>query len=193
MMNIIPGLTQIPNISYQYNLDTFLLQFQTNIRAREQSDHATFKSCIIALLAAYIFYAGVNWAATQLANHHLKQDWVDTITVYESLLLLSEAAISTLLSLLFMAVALINIVFSSLIAYEQATMFYQEWRHKEESMRVERYLAIKNRPLSDFIDESQVKVELTYPRQVTRRNKFVIMLILLGINTILCIIPVQTT
>ena len=34
---------------------------------------------------------------------------------------------------------------------------------------------------------------MTYRRQVTRRNKFIIMLILLSINTILCIIPVSTT
>ena len=90
--------------------------------------------------------------------------FIDKITVYESLLLLSSNIISMILTLLFIAVALMNVVFTSLITYEQATMFYQEWRHKEESMRVERYLAIKDRPLSDFIDESQVRVELTYPR-----------------------------
>lgn len=73
-------------------------------------------------------------------------------------------------------------------------MLYQEWKHKEESVRVERYLAIKARPLSGFfLDESQVKVELTYPRDVTRRGKCIIITVLLSFNTAICMIPFPTT
>ena len=113
--------------------------------------------------------------------------------VYESLQFLSYPAIGITLTVVFVIQALTNVVFTTFIAYEQITLLYQEWRYKEESMRVERYLAIKDRPLSGlFLEESQVKVELTYPRDM-RKGKIVIMVLLLSLNTIICMIPYPTT
>ena len=42
-------------------------------------------------------------------------------------------------------------------------MFYQELLHKEESMRVERFLKIKDRPVSGitFVEQRELKVEFT--------------------------------
>jgi hypothetical protein len=68
--------------------------------------------------------------------------------VYESILFWSNGWICICLAILFLAIAILNVVFTSFIAYEQIMMFMQEFRHKEESVRVERYLAIKDRPLS---------------------------------------------
>ena len=74
-------------------------------------------------------------------------------------------------------------------------MFQKELRKKEESMRVQRYLTLKDRPLSGFyLDESQLKVELTYPDdEGNRKVRFWTILILLIINAGICMIPASTT
>ena len=107
---------------------------------------------------------------------------------------MSTTPISIALTIMFVINALTNVVFTSFVAYEQITMFYQELRNKEESMRVERYLAIKDRPLSGFfLNESQLRVELTYPSDVMRKGKTVTMIVLLVLNTIIVMIPFPST
>ena len=64
------ALTQIPNLSAQYNFDTFLIQFQTKIKERESGDRETLKSCVIALVLAFIFYTVVNIVAQNLVLYH---------------------------------------------------------------------------------------------------------------------------
>ena len=72
-------------------------------------------------------------------------------------------------------------------------MFRKELGSREESMRVQRFLALKDRPLS-YLEESQLKVELTYPedREYRKARLWTIFIILL-VNVILCMIPVSTT
>lgn len=151
----------------------------------------------MALFGAFIFYCFINWAASYMMiqyqqNKPQLDDLVKRVMVYESLIFLSPRAISIMLSLVCVINAITNVVFTSFIAYEQIMMFYRELRHKEESMRLERFLTLKDRPLI-YIDESQVKVELAYPDEVTRKGKFTTMVLLLSINTIICMIPLQTT
>ena len=139
----ISSLTQLPNFSAQYNFDTFLIQFQTKIRTRESSDWDTFKSCVIALGMAFIFYLVINFEASKMiVKHNLKDDpdTVHRIMVYESLLLWPSKPLSISLTIIFFFTALLNVVFTTFITYEQVTMLIQELRHKEESIRVERYL-----------------------------------------------------
>ena len=125
-------------------------------------------------------------------HYNPKDELVKKVMVYESLIFLAPRAISIILSLVCVIIAIINVIFNSFIAYEQIMMFYRELRHKEESIRLERFLTLKDRPLI-YMDESQIKVELTYPQEVTRKGKITTMVILLSINTILCMIPLHTT
>ena len=97
-----------------------------------------------------------------------------------------------MLTVLFFILSVLNVVFTTFIAYEQITMFYKELLHNDESKRVERFLALKDRPLS-MLDESQLKVELTYPNDPTQRGRFFTILILLTCNTGLCMLPYSTT
>ena len=62
-------------------------------------------------------------------------------------------------------------------------------------MRVERYLALKDRPLSGiYLDESQLKVELTYPDdENNRRQHFWTIFALLLMNAFFCMVPAGTT
>ena len=115
--------------------------------------------------------------------------------VYESLLLWPERWFSILLTVLFFFIALLNVVFTSFIAYEQITMFQKELRSKEESMRVQRFLTLKDRPLSGFyLDESQLKVELTYPDDKdNRKEHFWTIFILLVVNACISMIPGEST
>ena len=115
---------------------------------------------------AFVFYCVINVTATNIVItnkvegvHHI----MSKITVCESMLLWPDPAIAICLAVLFFLLALINIVFTSFIAYEQITMFYQEIRHKEESMRVERFLKIKDRPRIglSFVEQRELKVEFT--------------------------------
>ena len=114
--------------------------------------------------------------------------------VYESLLLWPQAWISVLLSGLFFVVGLINVVFTLVIVYEQITMFQKEVRKKEESMRVQRFLTLKDRPLSGmYLDESQLKVELTYPgERRNRKLRFWTLFVLLLVNVVISMIPVSS-
>ena len=117
------------------------------------------------------FYTIVNAAAAHWINVDipgtLEKDH-DVITsgtmVYESLLLWSNFWVCISLTVLFVCIAVLNIIFTTYIAYEQCTMLQKELRHKYESIRVQRYLQIKNRPLKGYyLDEKNNKVELTYP------------------------------
>lgn len=62
-------------------------------------------------------------------------------------------------------------------------------------MRVERFLALKDRPLSGiYLDESQLKVELTYPDDVKNRKvHFWTIFSLLLVNAFICMVPASTT
>lgn len=59
-------------------------------------------------------------------------------------------------------------------------------------MRVERYLAIKDRPLTGMEDRELV-VELTYPNDVTTSGKYITVAILLTLNAAICSIPYSLT
>ena len=123
----IATLTQIPNLSAQYNFDTFLVQFQTQIREREFSDRKTLISCIIALVMAFIFYCVINVTATNMVDNHMiegEPHILNKLTVCESMLLWPDPIIAISLATIFFLIALVNIVFTSFIAYEQITMFY---------------------------------------------------------------------
>lgn len=70
----------------------------------------------------------MNYVSAHLVIHHSLKDsnenlLVDQIMVYESLLLWTPAWTSILLTVLFVFVALLNVVFTAFIAYEQVTMF----------------------------------------------------------------------
>ena len=69
-LHAISTLTQIPNISAQYNFDTFLIQFHAKIRTKESGVRETLKSCIIALVWAFFFYLTVNIIATHIVTEH---------------------------------------------------------------------------------------------------------------------------
>ena len=114
--------------------------------------------------------------------------------VYESLLLWPQAWISILLSILFFVVGPINVVFTLVIVYEQITMFQKEVRNKDESMRVQRFLTLKDRPLSGmYLDESQLKVELTYPgERRNRKVRFWTLFVLLLVNVVISMIPMSS-
>ena len=72
-------------------------------------------------------------------------------------------------------------------------MFINECRYKEESMRVERFLAIKNRPLGGYyFDSSQIKVDLSYPDNVhSKKGKFITILILMFVNLLFVLLPIS--
>ena len=114
--------------------------------------------------------------------------------VYESLLLWPQASISVLLAILFFVVGLINVVFTLVIVYEQITMFQKEVRKKDESMRVQRFLTLKDRPLSGiYLDESQLRVELTYPgERGNHKGRFWTLFTLLLVNVVISMIPMST-
>ena len=118
---ILSTLNQIPTLSAQYNLDTFLIQFQTKIRSRESSDVETLKSCIIALCMAFVFYMTMNIVSTHMVLRHSfigGEVLVTQITIYESLLLWPTPIISVSLTILFFVMSIINVIFTSFIAYE---------------------------------------------------------------------------
>ena len=62
-------------------------------------------------------------------------------------------------------------------------------------MRVQRFLTLKDRPLSGlYLDENQLKVELTYPNaHETKKEHYWTVLLLLIINALICIVPASTT
>ena len=72
-------------------------------------------------------------------------------------------------------------------------MFIRECRYKEESMRVERFLAIKNRPLGGYyFDTSQIKVDLSYPDGVhSRKGRIITVLILMFVNLLFVLLPIS--
>ena len=70
-------------------------------------------------------------------------DYSALVEVFESLILWPEPWVAITLAALIISSALLNIIFTSFIAYEQVTMLHRELRFKDESMRVERYLKIK--------------------------------------------------
>ena len=87
---------------------------------------------------AFFFYITVNIAATHTVKAHdgLDNDEIDRVEVYESLLLGSNAWLSGCLAGLYYILAIINVTFTSFVAFEQLSMFYKELLHKEESIRV---------------------------------------------------------
>ena len=68
--------------------------------------------------------------------------------VYEVLILYPGHAVSISLTVLFFVIAVLNIIFTSFIAQEQISMCLQEWRFKAESVKVEKYLTLKDKVLS---------------------------------------------
>ena len=87
---------------------------------------------------AFFFYLTVNMAATHMVQAHegLDRGEIDRVEVYESLLLGSNAWLSGCLASLFYILAIINVTFTSFVAFEQISMLYKELLHKEESIRV---------------------------------------------------------
>ena len=143
---------------------------------------------------AFIFYCVINVTATNMVITHMidgEPNLLNKITVCESMLLWPDPVIAISLATIFFLLALLNIVFTSFIAYEQITMFYQELRHKEESMRVERFLKIKDRPLNglSFVEQRELKVEFTRSNKVTPRGRMLIIVILLLSNTAISMVP----
>ena len=91
---------------------------------------------------AFIFYCVINVTATNMVfNHKIEAHYylLNKLTVCDSMLLWLDPAIAIRLAVVFFNFALQNIVLTSFIAYEQITIFFQELRHKEESMHVERF------------------------------------------------------
>ena len=87
---------------------------------------------------AFFFYLTVNIAATHTVTAHSGSEHgeIDRVEVYESLLLGTNAWLSFCLASLFYILAIINVTFTSFVAFEQISMFYKELLQKEESIRV---------------------------------------------------------
>lgn len=119
---------------------------------------------------------------------------VNLIMVYESLLLWPPAWISVSLAIVFFFVAFFNVVFTSFIAYEQLTMFYRELFYKEESIRLTRFLKLKDRPLlSKHGTLSNRKIELSYTLENSSKGKTITISVLMLTNLILSEIPYMMT
>ena len=76
---------------------------------------------------AFIFYCVINVTATNMVVTHMiegEPNLLNKITVCESMLLWPDPIIAISLATIFFLIALVNIVFTSFIAYEQITMFY---------------------------------------------------------------------
>jgi hypothetical protein len=68
--------------------------------------------------------------------------------VYEVLIFYPNKYIAYSLSAVFVAISVLNVIFTSFIAQEQILMCYKEWCHKSESFKVEKYLTLKDKVLS---------------------------------------------
>lgn len=71
---------------------------------------------------AFVFYTCVNFAASHMAQHHdpstSSKVLVSQVMVYEVLLLWSSNWICVCLTFLFLTIAILNVIFTSFIAYE---------------------------------------------------------------------------
>ena len=112
--------------------------------------------------------------------------------VYESLLLGSNAWLSGCLASLFYILAIINVTFTSFVAFEQISMFYKELLHKEESIRVQRFLTIKNRPIK-HIEQKEIRVTAAHEDPNSKAPKRWIIAILMFANALLCMSSAATT
>ena len=69
-------------------------------------------------------------------------------------------------------------------------MFYKELLYKEESIRVQRFLTLKSRPLSGlYLDEKELKLELTYQSEESNKSRFITITVILLLNALFCCIP----
>lgn len=71
---------------------------------------------------AFVFYTCVNFSASHMALHHdpsaQSMVLVSQVMVYEVLLLWSSNWVCVCLTVLFLAIAILNVIFTSFIAYE---------------------------------------------------------------------------
>ena len=104
--------------------------------------------------------------------------------VYESLLLWPAAWASLTFAILFFFIALINVVFTSFVAYEQISMLYREFWYKEESMRVERFLKIKDRFWQSQVT-ADLNIELDFYGATTKWPRVLIISGLITLNALL--------
>lgn len=103
-------------------------------------------SCIKALVMAFVFYVTINVVTTiNVNNSPLGDIDPNRLTIYEGILLWSNQYACTALSVLFCSLALLNVPFSCFICFEQVMILYRELASKAESIRVEKYLTLRNR------------------------------------------------
>ena len=113
-------------------------------------------------------------------------DVINRILVYESLLFWPDQWLSITLGVFFFFLALLNVVFTAQIASEQIGFLCGELFRQAESCRVERFLAIKDRP------GVRDNLELTY-EDASQKGRVITIVLLLCLNMGLCMIKASTT
>ena len=132
---------------------------------------------------AFVFYVGINLVTTELFKNYVVPG-IDprNVTVYEGMLLWSNKYISCGLTMLFTLLALLNVPFSTFIGFEQVMMLLREFFYKSESIRVQKYVTLKNRTTTEFCTSKPELKRQDYSKEA----RYIIISLILLLNIGLC-------
>lgn len=112
---------------------------------------------------------------------------IDQVTVYESLLLWSNTWLSLSTALVLFLIAVINVIFTSFVATEQIQILYNEMRYKSESVRLEKFLRVKDRLM--LKNEDCCVIQVPYLENCWRKSRVITIVALLVVSALLSCMP----
>ena len=149
---------------------------------------------MFAIIGAFCYYLVFN----SVASHEVIQydkDLKDEMSVYEGMLLLTAPWVSILLGATLYLIALVNIVFTTLIAVEQIFILFKELVHQAESMKIFLYLKVKDRFMapSGSLRTNLAPVEVTYLDERPGPKRIITTLLLVLFAALLSVVPTSVS